>query len=72
MAYFEVKAQGDKMTFEAPDLADAKLQFRAFAGDVPESMLKWKEVKKAPADGVAADMREHTKPAAPKKAKKSK
>ncbi len=58
MGYFRVTAMGDKMTFEAPDLDDAKEQFVALMGDdVPESLLTWKEVKEPPKNGCAADAR---------------
>lgn len=55
---FKVEAEGDTLYFGASDLDDAKAQFTALMGDVPESLLTWSEEDALP-DGeeYAADVR---------------
>ena len=48
MKIFKAEAEGDVVYIEAGDLDDAKKQFRAKVGDVPESMLTFTEVSELP------------------------
>jgi len=46
---WEVSAMGDRMYYDAETLEEAKARFRRMVGDeLPESMLKWREVPKLP------------------------
>jgi hypothetical protein len=45
---FKVEAVGDTLYFKAPSLDYAKKRLWDVMGSVPEQLLKWTEVKRAP------------------------
>lgn len=58
MKTYEVTAMGDTMHFHAIDLTDAKAQLEAMCGDLPDSLVKWRELAGLPSGcEYAADMR---------------
>lgn len=58
MKTFQCSAMGDSMCFAADSLEDAKEQFTALCGEVPEGMVSWRQLSGLP-DGeeYAADLR---------------
>lgn len=48
MKVFECKAMGDLVYIRAKDLEEAKQKLTANMGEIPASILKWKEIKALP------------------------
>lgn len=48
MKIFECSAMGDTMYFDCDTLDQAKARLRSLCGDMPDGMVKWREVDSLP------------------------